>query len=143
MREHAGDDALGRTVVLAGTADFNRQGVLVPGCHVGRDLERVGREVSFGHTQILRIEPNVGVVEDAIEHEKPPAGRGVRRSERLETELAAVEHGPIGGRELGCGSPVTGHGERRPVAVVKIEIGETLVQITVGDVRAPRTREIE
>ena len=58
-------------------------------------------------------------------------------------ELAAVEDGPVGTRELGCGAPVAGDGQRRPVTVVEAALDEPLVQITLAGMGAPRPREIK
>ena len=138
MGEDARDQALGGAVGLTGASDLHCEDVLVvPPQRLG-DLELVREEVALGRAQVVGVEPDVAEVEDPVEGDEgatialePPA-----------VEPAAVEHGPVRVREPGGRAPVTRDGDVLPRGVVERALDEPLVQVTLGDLRAPRAREV-
>ncbi len=82
--EHAGDVALGRLVDLRGAGDLDGEVVLLALAQGGGDLEGVRGEVALRVTEVGAVEPDVALVEEAVEGEPgPPAlggARGPRRS---------------------------------------------------------------
>jgi hypothetical protein len=103
------------------------------------DLERMREEVALGLAEVVGVEPDVAVIEDAFQDQE-------RTAAALETgarELAAVEDRAVGLGELGRGAPVSGDGQRGPVAIVEPALDEPLMQITLAGMGAPRPREVE
>ena len=83
------------------------------------DLERVREEVALGRAEVVAVEPDVAVVEDAVELRNAPVrlrGRGARSG-------AGRAAGRRSRANAGGRAPVAGHGDARPVAVV--EAGST------------------
>ena len=76
MLEHAGDVALGRAVGLRRARQLDRQRVLGAGAELVGDLERVGGEVALGVAEVGAVEPDVALVEEAVEAQPPPAVAG-------------------------------------------------------------------
>ena len=59
-----------------GAGHLDRQQVVGAGRQRGGDLEGVGKEISLGVAQVLAVQPDVALVENAVEGQEPaPAGR--------------------------------------------------------------------
>jgi len=139
VREHARDETLGSAVGLARARDLDGKTVLLAGTQQLGDLERMREEVALGLAEVAGVEPDVAVVEDAVQDQE-------RTAAALETgarELSAVEDRAVGLRELGCRAPVTGDRQRSPLAIVEPALDEPLMQITLASMGAPRPREVE
>ena len=68
-----------------GTRDLDREHVIVPRRSAVGDLERVRDEVALGGAEVVAVEPDVAVVEDAVELEerlRPAAGAGASKVRR-------------------------------------------------------------
>ncbi len=102
------------------------------------DLERMPGEVTLGRAEILSVEPDVAVVEDAVELEEPPGPVGGRG-----TEAAPVQEWTVTVGERRLRAPVMRNGHRLPVAVVVVALGERLGEVRFRDVRAPGTRQAD
>src|SRR5205807_270923 len=86
--EHAGEAALGRQVGGLGAGDLDGEEVFGPLPQLISDLEAVREEVAFGVADVRAVEPDVALVEDAVEGK--PAPPPCRRSSRF--EAPAVQH---------------------------------------------------
>ena len=136
--EHAGHRPLGGAVTLRRARDLQREHVFARGAQRIGDLERVRDEVSLSGAEVLAVEPDVAVVEDAVElDEGAPLGGGRRGG-----EPATVEHRTVGRRELVDGAPVMGETDGGPRAVVELPVCELLRQLSVARMRAPGSRQV-
>ena len=95
MLEHTGEVSLRLAVLRPRARDLDGQHVLRSRSQGVGDLEGVREEIALGVADVRAVEPDVGLVEDAVEHQPgPPA-----RAEERVLEAAAVEQGPVVGRE--------------------------------------------
>ena len=76
------------------------------------DLERVRHEVALGRAEVVAVEPDVAVVEDAVELEERASVRSRGRSRRTRRRYST---GPSDGRELVDAAPMVRQPNRRPV----------------------------
>ena len=75
--EDAGQVAFGGEVGRAGAGHLDRQQVVGAGRQRGGHLEGVGKEIPLGVAEVLAVQPDVALVEDAVEGQEPaPAGAG-------------------------------------------------------------------
>ena len=98
-----------------------------------RDVERVREEVALRVAEVGAVEPDVGLVEDAVE--RHPAAAALRRRGQL--EALAVEQRAVAVGELGMVAPVAGHGDLGPRRVVDVEPDRVAAQVVVGRRCAP------
>ena len=136
--EHTGDVPFGRPVVLGRAGDLDGKEVLGPLGQRGGHLEGVREEIALAVPQVGPVQPDVGLIEDAVEGQPPPlavvgaGGAGDRRR---------LERRPVVGGEGGAGAPVAGDGHGRPVTVVEPGLGERPPERLVGVVRPPGSVE--
>ena len=76
--EDAGEVALGGAVAGGRAGDLDGEEVLGPVAQRVGDLEGVGEEVALGVAQVAAVEPDVGLVEDAVEDQPGPLAVGGR-----------------------------------------------------------------
>ena len=99
------------------------------------DVEGVGDEVALGVADVGAVEPDVALVEEAVEDEPaaPPPRRGGRLSNRRR-----CSSGPSLSANAAIERQWPGHGDRLPVAVVEVGLGIGAPQLVVGG-RPPAT----
>ena len=110
--EHAGDVALAAVTALRRAGHLDREHVLVAEPRQRRDVERVGEEVALGVAEVGAVEPDVGLVEDAVE--RHPAAR--RQSGSGAVEAMAMEQRTVAVGELGMVPPVPGDRRSAPTS---------------------------
>ena len=103
-----------------------------------RHVEAVGEEVALGIAQVRPVEPDVGLVEDAVEGDPPAPARRRRR----QLEAAAVEDRTVALGKVGVRPPVPRNRDRRPVVVVDLEADPVAAEVVVGRPHPPRSRQI-
>ena len=135
--EQPGDVAPAARPPLGVAGHLDGQHVVVAEAAERGDVEAVGEEVALGVAEVGAVEPDVGLVEDAVERD-PPAGA---RRRRRQLEARAVEDRAVAGGQLGVGPPVAGHGDVEPAAVVDVEADAGPAQLVVGCARSPRARQ--
>jgi len=118
--EHPAEVALGRPVRGAGAGQLDGQDVLGAGPQLVGDLKGVGQEVTLGVPEVGAVEPDVALVEAALEHHEGPSPFG--RPGGLKG--AAVQDGPVARLEARGRPPVAGDREVGPVAIVEVGGGE-------------------
>ena len=123
-----------------GERDLYREQVPVVGrrARLVGHLEGVREEVARGRADVSAVEPDVAVVEDAVEGEEA----AVARRERRTLERAAVEQRAVARREVRGAAPVAGHRELGPVRVGDRRVGEPSGQLAARRVHPPRPREV-
>ncbi len=141
--EDAGQIAFGRAIARRAARDLRGKEVLGAGAKVFGDLEGVREEVALGVAEVRPVEPDIGLVEHAVEGEPVPfgivAGRRVG-CERLESP--AGQERTVRGREVGRGTPVAGDVELAPIPVVEVGLGIGAPEVLIGDDRLPRPSEL-
>ena len=135
--EHAGDVPLRRPIGLRGAGRLDAEQVLGPGGEGLGHLELMREEVALGVADVAAIQPDVALVEDAVQHEPVAV---VRR------RPVVVEPGAIQQRSVRLGEgrgrpPVAGNLDRLPGGVVGV-IEPGAAQLVVGDQRPPRPRQL-
>lgn len=105
----------------------------------GRDVVRVRGEVALRIPEVRAIEPDIGLVEDAVQNREEPFAVGRLRC----LESSAVEKRAIVVFEPGLRLPMSGDGNVRPCRIVSLQT-DARAQNIIGCVsRLPRTGEIE
>ncbi len=90
--EHARQVAFGPQIGRTGTRHLDRQGVIRASRAGVCDLEGMGEKVALGVAEILAVQPDVALIEDAVEGKERPA----IRSRWIAGEVPAVQDGAIG-----------------------------------------------
>ena len=96
---------------------LDREHVLVAEAGQLGDVVGVGEEVALGVAEVGAVEPDVGLVAEAVEHD--PAALALRPAGRARS--GAVQQRPVGGGELGRRLPVPGHPDLGPLVVDRVE----------------------
>ena len=136
--ERAGERTLLARVAHRRAPDLDREQVIGPLTELIGDLEAVGEEVAVGVADVGAVEPHIALGEHAVELD-PRASIGGGSRPR---EPGPVQDRAVGGRELGCAAPMTGHVGERPRRVIVVVEVEHATQILVGEVRPPRARQL-
>ena len=117
--EHARDVAPAVVPRSGLHVDLDGEHVVVAEPRQRGDVEAVGEEVALRVPEVGAVEPDVGLVEDAVERDPaPPAGVGGGRSNRR-----AVEDRPVARGERRVAAPVSRDADLGPAAVVDVEPG--------------------
>lgn len=105
------------TITRRRTGHFNSEDMIgaetTECCHI----KGVRSEVALRVTEVGAVEPDIGLVEDAVELD-PPASAFIRR---LEAECSAVEQWAVPCWRVGHCGPVSRHLDGGPLGVVGIE----------------------
>ncbi len=136
--EHARQVAFCRQVARPRAGDLGGEDVVGSVSQGVGDLEGVGKEVALGVTEIVAVEPQVGLVEHTVECQPPPLARGQTRG----GESTPGEERPVAVGEGRLGPPMSGNAEIGPIAVVEVGVGIATAEAFVGDGGPPLSREI-
>jgi hypothetical protein len=136
--EAAGDVPLRVEVALREARCLDREDVLATDPHQVGDVEAVREEVALGVTEVRPVEPDVGLVEDAVEGDEQPLT--VLRAGVL--EAVAVEQRPVGRGERGVAAPVRRDRDLGPAGVVELQADAVAAQLVVHRRGDPPSRQL-
>ena len=136
--EQTGDVAPTGRAALGVARHLDGQHVVVAEPGQRGDVEAVREEVALRIAEVGAVEPDVGLVEDAVERD-PPAGADGRGGE---LEALAVQDRPVAGELRAVRPPVTGDGDLGPLVVGDVEADAAPAQLVVRGRRPPRPGQV-
>ena len=107
---------LGRLVALRRAVHLDGECVLGAEPCDGRDVERVREEVALGVAEIDAVEPDIGLVEESVEHQ-PLA---IARRGGADLDRTAEQQRAVGVGECRGAAPVPGHRDGFPRRVIEL-----------------------